>query len=538
MIKGGRQSVLWLLGMVLLACPPGYGMATEQIGPDTRHPTVSQPDWPKGIVAIPRLPSRVYSIWVNGNETFYFMADPNEVDGMLALFAGTRMRDHIVQIRPGTGTVRSFDGREIQYNASLQIVAGLVRFVAREEQRDDLPLEPELTLYAGQDASWLDQLNWPSKLIVESGIPGLSPGTGRARPERRIHYGRLVFEDGSPLVRFVRSVNSRITLWGQDETDGVDVASVNNQGRFAVRLSAEELAALRSGSTWLTVTIGNFLVEPCRTDPCFPVESLASTEEEAEAVPVSPPTYYFGRILFEDGCPPVLDPPPWPGAEIRVGFPYAGMVSIDSEGYFQVSFSREQLAKLREGKPRRNIYVPDGFHQGRSSANVVYPARLLSTDKAKAGVVRIPRPELPRPALASAEPRVGRPIPGFQAMHFDEFDVKHTAGRPLAICFWDVEQRSSRQCVRALQKHEDELRERGVAILAIHINPDRQHRAVDWLEQNHITLTSGMIQGDVHETRLSWGAKGSPWLILTNTEHIVTKEGFRLEDLLTKGDSN
>jgi len=67
--------VILLWYMLLGTCSQSYGMASEQIGPDSLHPTVAQQDWPKGIVGIPRHESRVYSIWVNGNENFYFKCD-------------------------------------------------------------------------------------------------------------------------------------------------------------------------------------------------------------------------------------------------------------------------------------------------------------------------------------------------------------------------------------------------------------------------------------------------------------------------------
>ena len=86
---------------ILGLCRSSYGMATEQIGPDAAHPTVSQQDWPKGIVGIPRHLSRVYSIDVNGNENFYFKCKVDEINELLAVFAETRMRDHVVRIEPG-----------------------------------------------------------------------------------------------------------------------------------------------------------------------------------------------------------------------------------------------------------------------------------------------------------------------------------------------------------------------------------------------------------------------------------------------------
>jgi len=68
----------------------------EQFGLDSvqGHPTGAQPDWPAGIVDLVRRESRVYSIWVNGNENFYFNASLDEINALIRLFSQTRMRDH------------------------------------------------------------------------------------------------------------------------------------------------------------------------------------------------------------------------------------------------------------------------------------------------------------------------------------------------------------------------------------------------------------------------------------------------------------
>ena len=40
-----------------------------------------------------------------------------------------------------------------------------------------------------------------------------------------------------------------------------------------------------------------------------------------------------------------------------------------------------------------------------------------------------------------------------------------------------------------------------------------------------------LIQGDEEETRFNWGVKSLPWLILTDSKHIVVAEGFGLDSL-------
>jgi hypothetical protein len=54
----------------------------------------------------------------------------------------------------------------------------------------------------------------------------------------------------------------------------------------------------------------------------------------------------------------------------------------------------------------------------------------------------------------------------------------------------------------------------------------------DWLWENEISLTVGTVAGDSHDVLLAWGAKGSPWLVLTDEKRIVTKEGFGLDEFL------
>ncbi len=40
-----------------------------------------------------------------------------------------------------------------------------------------------------------------------------------------------------------------------------------------------------------------------------------------------------------------------------------------------------------------------------------------------------------------------------------------------------------------------------------------------------------MITADIKKTRFAWGVRSLPWLILTDKEHIVSAEGFALEEM-------
>src|SRR4029078_61546 len=116
---------------------------------------------------------------------------------------------------------------------------------------------------------------------------------------------------------------------------------------------------LKSGKSWLTLTTGNFATMPKKTDPRFPANLLVSDKEEGTPHQLGRVQgYYYGRIVFEDGSLAVLNPKPWPSAEISLDFAYAGRATLDAEGYFQVFLEPDQFAKLKQERPRQNIYCP------------------------------------------------------------------------------------------------------------------------------------------------------------------------------------
>ncbi len=52
-----------------------------------------------------------------------------------------------------------------------------------------------------------------------------------------------------------------------------------------------------------------------------------------------------------------------------------------------------------------------------------------------------------------------------------------------------------------------------------------------WIKKNNILFPVGMITADIKKTRFAWGVRSLPWLILTDKEHIVSAEGFALEEM-------
>jgi hypothetical protein len=102
------------------------------------------------------------------------------------------------------------------------------------------------------------------------------------------------------------------------------------------------------------------------------------------------------------------------------------------------------------------------------------------------------------------------------------------------VCFFDLGQRPSRNCILQLSKRAQELKAKDIVIVAIQASKIEQEKLDEWIKENEITFPVGMIEGDEDKTRLVWGIKSLPWLILTDKQHIVTAEGFSINELNEK----
>jgi len=138
------------------------------------------------------------------------------------------------------------------------------------------------------------------------------------------------------------------------------------------------------------------------------------------------------------------------------------------------------------------------------------------------------------------ESLLSRPLPDFENIS-TVFDPEKVKGKKIMVCFWDVNQRPSRHMMKELSKQGLRLREENsvhtVAMQAAKVN---KKVLDDWVTKNiafpptskyTMPFPIGMIKGEENEIRLQWGVKSLPWLILTDRDHIVTTEGFGLDEL-------
>ncbi|MBN2181359.1 MAG: carboxypeptidase regulatory-like domain-containing protein, partial [Sedimentisphaerales bacterium] len=108
------------------------------------------------------------------------------------------------------------------------------------------------------------------------------------------------------------------------------------------------------------------------------------------------------------------------------------------------------------------------------------------------------------------------------------FGIKpeNTNDKALLICFFDYQQRPSRNCIMQLSKKAQELAAKDIAVVAVQASKTEQVKLDEWIKENNILILVGIIEADPEIIKYNWGIKSLPWLILTDKKHIVEAEGF------------
>jgi len=187
----------------------------------------------------------------------------------------------------------------------------------------------------------------------------------------------------------------------------------------------------------------------------------------------------------------------------------------DAEGKFtieKVCAGRIQISVNKTGDAR--MYGNIETEVGATDVKVVISQRSTST-----------RYEPKRPPSL-----VGRPLPELKEAGIDLPPVD-TDGKKMLVCFFDMEQRPSRHCVTQLAKQAEQLREKGVIIVAVQASKVDNNALDEWVKKYNVPFSVGMIRDDAEQARFTWGVRSLPWLILTDSSHVIVSQGFSPGDL-------
>jgi hypothetical protein len=144
------------------------------------------------------------------------------------------------------------------------------------------------------------------------------------------------------------------------------------------------------------------------SEPLTLVEGQTSTVTAKLTKKEPKKTTFYGRVLYEDGKPAMLELPPWPGSSVRVSiwpptWGNAGPFNVDSEGYFAAELEEDDWERFRSGDGELRIYHPSYEKRGSNSPVGTFAHELLARDKSSAGTVKIKRP-MSRPSSLQGKP--------------------------------------------------------------------------------------------------------------------------------------
>jgi protocatechuate 3,4-dioxygenase beta subunit len=125
----------------------------------------------------------------------------------------------------------------------------------------------------------------------------------------------------------------------------------------------------------------------------------------------------------------------------------------------------------------------------------------------------------------------GKSLPDLKELGLSALE---TGNKPLLLCFCDIDQRPSRRCLSDLAGKSDLLASRGVTLLIVQVSQIDMGKHQTWLKDNKTAASIHVLEGDFQARKTAWGVRSLPWLILTDQNHIVTAEGFAVEELAAK----
>jgi len=119
---------------------------------------------------------------------------------------------------------------------------------------------------------------------------------------------------------------------------------------------------------------------------------------------------------------------------------------------------------------------------------------------------------------------VGKTLPELKDLKIDLAD--NADDKMILICFWDMNQRPSRQCVIQLADRAEDLAKKGIMVACVQVADVDDESLNKWLKEHGIPFPVGKTMAEMGKSGFEWGVRMLPWLILTSQSHVVTAEGF------------
>ena len=206
----------------------------------------------------------------------------------------------------------------------------------------------------------------------------------------------------------------------------------------------------------------------------------------------------------------------------HLGFDRDRKTVTDSQGRFRFDHLRTKMRDFGTSKSEQWEYSPRVWEisYGTTSKTIAFYDSTKIED-----LELLVEPDYTKPVSL-----IGRPLPKFDDIKID-FNPGQAKGGILLVCFWDMNQRPSRNCITQLAKQAEELDQKDVTVVVVQASKIEKKDIDTWVKKNRIPFPVGMAQDDETKISFTWGIRSLPWLILTDRRNIVRAEGFMLSEL-------
>jgi hypothetical protein len=192
----------------------------------------------------------------------------------------------------------------------------------------------------------------------------------------------------------------------------------------------------------------------------------------------------------------------------------------DTEGKFtleNVCAGQIRISANKSGSMQPRLYGSIETEGGATDVRVVISQRSTST-----------RYQPKRPASL-----IGRALPDLKDLNVN-VSPADLNNKMILVCFWDMQQRPSRYYIRQVAKEAYRLKQKGIVVVAVQASKIDQNILDEWVKKYKIPFAIGMVQTDTEKAKFKWGFRSLPWMILTDANHVVSSNGFSLNELNKK----
>jgi protocatechuate 3,4-dioxygenase beta subunit len=215
-----------------------------------------------------------------------------------------------------------------------------------------------------------------------------------------------------------------------------------------------------------------------------------------------------GRVIDQQGRP-VSGAPVFVGGTMQFDQPDK-TVSTDAQGRFAVSRICPGPLKLQANFPSSPGGKGETYaYGGNRDVKVV-----LGKDLTHVGDASL----------------VGKKLPDLTRFEAEGL-AKPVSGRRTLICFFALSPPPAQECLKRLEAMAPDLHRDGVDLMCVEATARKAEALANWRRKQRISLPMATTEPEPVKVRQQWAVRSVPWLILTDSDGIVTAEGFDLDRL-------